>query len=121
MRKDSAFEAVKENSMAKEAKTEILKIRIESQIISANTVKEFYRRIFAYLNENIDLSKNIPYATGKKRYLVNWTRHHINGDLFISPIKVENFYIETHKSRGGALRDIYNFMKNIGIDVGYVD
>ncbi len=121
MRKDSAFAAVQENSMAKEAKTEILKIRIESQIISANTVKEFYRRIFAYLNENIDLSKNIPYATGKKRYLVNWTRHHINGDLFISPIKVENFYIETHKSRGGALRDIYNFMKNIGIDVGYVD
>ncbi|MDE6608390.1 MAG: hypothetical protein K2K54_11655, partial [Lachnospiraceae bacterium] len=109
-----------DNTMA-DNKAEILKIRIEDKIIRANTVKEFYKKIFVLLNERIDLRNYIPYATGRKRYLVNWTRHHINGDLFVSPIKVEDFYIETHKSRSGALRDIYNYMKNIGIDVGYVD
>jgi len=100
---------------------EMLNIRIEDRIISANTVKEFYKKIFALLGEITDLRNHIPYATGKKRYLVNWTKHHINGDLFVSPIKVEDFYIETHKSKSGALRDIYNYMKNIGIDVGYVE
>lgn len=99
----------------------ILKIRIEDKIVRAGTVKEFYKKIFLMLGEKIDLRNHIPYATGKKRYLVNWTRHHINGDLFVSPIKVGDFYIETHKSKSGALRDIYNYMKNIGIDVGYVD
>ncbi len=99
----------------------ILKIRIEDKIISANTVKEFYTKIFLYLSDNFELSGCIPYATGRKRYLVNWKNHHIYGDRFVSPIKVGDFFVETHKSRSGALRDVYNYMKSIGIDVGYVE
>lgn len=90
-------------------------------MISANTVKAFYRKIFVYLNDHFDLSETIPYATGRKRYLINWTNHHINGDLFVSPIQVENYYIETHKSRSGAVRDIYKYLKHIGIDVSYIE
>lgn len=98
-----------------------LKIRIEDTFIIANTVKEFYRKIFLYLEEQFDMDAHVPYATGKKRYLVNRTKNHINGDLFVAPIKVGDYYIETHKSKSGALRDVYNYLKKIGIDAGYVE
>ncbi|MEZ3477788.1 MAG: DUF262 domain-containing protein [Lachnospiraceae bacterium] len=98
-----------------------LKIKIEDQIITANTVKEFYGKIFRYLEEQFDLKEYVPYATGKKRYLINHTKHHINGDMFLAPIKVGDYFIETHKSRSGALRDVYNYMKHIGVDAEYIE
>ena len=98
-----------------------LEIKIEDNIISAHTVKEFYQKIFEHLDDKFDLHGNIPYATGRKRYLINWTKYHINGDRFISPVKVRDYYIVTHKSRSGALRDIYNYIKSIGVDVSYTD
>lgn len=98
-----------------------LRIKIENQIIAANTVKGFYTKIFQYLDDQFDLKDYVPYATGKKRYLVNHTMHHINGDMFLAPIRVGDYYIETHKSRSGALRDVYNYMKHIGVDVEYIE
>lgn len=59
---------------------------------------------------------SIPYAAGKKRYLVNWSNHHIDGDLFVAPLKVGDYYIETHKSKKNALNDVYNYMKSIDAD-----
>lgn len=112
MRKDEASESNPEGS---------LKIRIQNHIISANTVKEFYHKIFEYINEQFDIRDSIPYATGRKRYLINWTNQHINGDPFFKPIQVGNYYVETHKSRSGAVRDVYNYLKGMGIDVGYVE
>lgn len=97
-----------------------LTIRINEKIISAFTVKDFYREIFEYLLENQMIrSWDIPYATGKKRYLINWENYHINGDIFVSPIKVGDYYIETHKSKAGAIRDIHKFLERMGVDVGY--
>ncbi|MDE5824304.1 MAG: hypothetical protein K2H91_06435 [Lachnospiraceae bacterium] len=98
-----------------------LKIKIENEIIGGRTVKEFYEKVFAHLNEQLDLSDNIPFATGSKRYLVNWTDHHINGVPFVSPVKIQNYYVETNKSKKDALSDIYKYIKNIGVDVDYVE
>lgn len=98
----------------------ILQIRVEGKLIKGDTVKEFYRKVFAYLIDQFDLSDSIPYATGKKRYLINWSEHHIDGDLFVSPIKVGEYYIETHKGKMNALNDVYKYMKSIGVDVEYV-
>lgn len=98
-----------------------LKIKIGHEVIGGRTVKEFYEKIFAHLNEQLDLSDNIPFATGNKRYLVNWTDHHINGVPFVSPVKIQNYYVETNKSKKDALSDIYKYIKNIGVDVDYVD
>ena len=121
MKKDSISNINPNESVLPDDKAEILKIRIEDRIIRANTVKEFYRKIFEYLGNRIDIDGKFPYATGRKRYLVNRTKYHINGDMFVSPIKVGDYYIETHKSRSGALRDIYKYMKAIEIDVSYVE
>lgn len=121
MRKDIVSRTGQKNDVQTDCRTETLKIRIEDQVISANTVKEFYRRIFEYLDKHSALYGNIPYATGRKRYLISTSNHHINGDLFVSPIKVGEYYIETHKSKSGALRDVYKYIQKIGVDVSYVD
>ncbi len=121
MKMDSVSNTAQIENASTEGRTGILKIRIEDQIISANTVKEFYRKIFEYLGDRIEISGKFPYATGRKRYLVNRTKYHINGDMFLSPIKVGDYYIETNKSRSGALRDIYKYMKAIEIDVSYIE
>lgn len=121
MKKDDSNDGGGADGAAPGSGADSLKIRIGDTIISANTVKEFYRRIFEYLIDNFGIDGTVPYATGRKRYLVSRTRHHINGDLFVSPIQVGDYYIETHKSRSGALRDIYYYMKNTGIDVSYVE
>ena len=112
---------LKKGSIPADNQSGILKIRIRDSVISANTVKEFYYKIFDYLNKNFDIRSSIPYATGRKRYLINWTNHHINGDFFFTPIQVGDYYVETHKSRSGAMRDVYNYIKSMGIDVGYVE
>lgn len=121
MRTDGIDNSGETDKAASDYMPETLKIRIENVTIRANTVKEFYNKIFSFLNEYHDIRDYVPYATGRKRYLVNWANHHINGDLFVSPIKVGDYYIETHKSKMGALRDIYKFLKSTGIDVGYVE
>ncbi len=99
----------------------ILAIKINGEIIMENTVKAFYRTIFKKLIKmGAPVGDYIPYATGKKRYLINKTGKHINEEPFVSPICVGEYYIETHKSKRGATRDIYNFIKKLGVDVEYV-
>lgn len=99
----------------------ILAIKINGEIIMENTVKAFYRTIFKKLIKmGAPIGDYIPYATGKKRYLINKTGKHINEEPFVSPICVGEYYIETHKSKRGATRDIYNFIKKLGVDVEYV-
>lgn len=106
---------------ASEERKGILRIRIEHTLITAYTVKEFYWKIFEYLiNHGIPFEKYVPYATGKKRYLINETMYHINGSIFVAPIVVGNYYVETHKSKSGATTDIYKFLKTLGLDVEYV-
>lgn len=102
-------------------KNGILELYVNGEKISAYTVKDFYRNIFNYIIEhNISFDEFVPYATGKKRYLINRTNRHINNSIFVSPICIKEYYIETHKSKIGATRDIYNFLKTIGVEVHYV-
>lgn len=100
---------------------DILELMVNGEKISGNTVKEFYGKIFEYLELNhIKYKNKIPYATGKKRYLLNWSNEHINGNVFVSPIKKYDFYIETHKSKSGALHDVFKFLNDINVEVEYV-
>ncbi len=113
---DSSMSVIMQD--AKDVEEGLLKICIDGEIISAYTVKDFYRKIFEDLfMHNIDLEQFVPYATGKKRFLINKTNHHINGDAFTSPIIVHGYYIETHKSKMGAMKDINKFLKELNIDV----
>ncbi len=95
-----------------------LTITIEGQVIQADTVKEFYRNIFSYLSlHKIDFSHLVPYATGQKRYLIHTENRHLSGTPFFNPLRIGDYFIETHKSKSAALRDICSFLKKAGVDV----
>lgn len=49
----------------------------------------------------------------QKRYMVNWSNFHIDWELFVAPINVWDYYIETNKSKVNALNDAYNYIKCI--------
>lgn len=96
----------------------ILSIEIEGAIVEGDTVKKFYRNIFNYLKANkVDFESLVPYSTGRKRYLISEDNTHINGKDFFMPMKFEKYFIETHKSKVGAKRDIVRFLEILGLDV----
>ncbi len=114
--------SVKENLEFIEAKnrTESLAIVINGTEIMGNTVKEFYRNIFEYLDNNhIDYHSQIPFKTGKIRYLIHTKNSNQNGERFLNPLIYKNYYIETNKSLEQAKRDIFKFLKSLDVDVEY--
>ncbi|PNQ84106.1 hypothetical protein C1T20_19255 [Paenibacillus polymyxa] len=91
-----------------------LSISIDGNVIAGSTVREFYKNIFEYLINNVeDMDKYNKYKTGNVRYLINDENKHLNGGKFTLPLKVGKYYIETHKSKSGALKDVIKFLKTI--------
>lgn len=98
----------------------VLRLHIDGQLVQGYTVKEFYGKVFKALDERqVNFDKFVPYATGKKRYLINRENQHITGVPFVSPIMIKGYYVETHKSKMGAINDIYRFLEKIGVKVEY--
>ena len=71
-------------------------------------------------SKQVNFERYVPYATGKKRYLINRENQHITGAPFVSPIKTKGYYVETHKSKMGAVNDMYHFLEKIGVRVEYI-
>ena len=114
--------SVKENLEFIEAKNakESLSIIINGTEIVGTTVKDFYRNIFEYLDDNhIDYQSQVPFKTGKIRYLIHTKNCNQNGAKFLNPLLYKNYYIETNKSLEQAKRDIYNFLKALGLHVEF--
>ncbi|NFI03472.1 hypothetical protein FC959_03480 [Clostridium botulinum] len=102
----------------KSSMNEELEISINGTKIYGKTVPQFYENIMNYLIKNrIDFDKFVPYATGRKRYLISKDKVHISGEKFWSPICIDNYYLETHKSRVGAINDMKKFLKKLKIQV----
>lgn len=105
---------IERSSNANLDKLPYLNISIDDNVLYGNTVREFYSRVFEYLNEKIkDFDKYANFSTGKIRYLINKENKHLNGEKFTSPLKVDKYYIETHKSKAGALKDLNKYLKTI--------
>ena len=90
-----------------------LKIKIEDKTIEGETVREFYEKILEYLIKErlIDRCK-LPYATGTKRYLISKEPKHQAGHSFRVSVKVSDYYMEAHKSRAGAMKDLIRFLQD---------
>lgn len=96
----------------------ILMITISGDKISGGTVKKFYKKVMEYLKRNnIKFDSLVPYPTGPSRYLINFKNAHIKGEEFTAPLEFDNFFIETHKSKIGAKKDMIKFLNNLGLDV----
>ena len=133
----SIVDEINENAMPQDVKTKIQKrvqqveedleeiqsgnsivLTVNGTEICANTVKAFYRKVFDYLDRNnISYDHLIPYATGSKRYLINRENRHISGGEFVSPLLVDGYYVETHKSKIAAKSDITKFLVELKLKV----
>lgn len=113
---DKIIEIEKQHEKISTQQTSIdydLKLIINSHLLGGNTVKEFYRNVIDYLiSEGVNIDSHIPHATGKVRNLINYKNEHVNGSKFTSPIRVQKYYIETHKSKTGAYNDMLKFLNN---------
>lgn len=99
-----------------EETTDDLVLYIKDKKISGNTVKTFYKNIIEFLiAENINIDSQVPFPTGKIRNLINFENKHRNGVKFTAPIKVDKYFIETHKSYAGAINDIERFLDELGV------
>lgn len=97
--------------------TDDLVLYIEGEKISGNTVKTFYKNIIEFLiSKKTDIDSQVPYTTGNVRYLINFENKHQNGVRFTAPIKVDKYFIETHKSYTGAINDIKRFLDKLGVE-----
>ncbi|BCZ46796.1 hypothetical protein psyc5s11_28630 [Clostridium gelidum] len=95
-----------------------LSIILGDSQIEADSVKSFYRKIFEHLIiKQIDFDSIVPFKTGNKRYLINKENKHISGYKFFSPIQIQNYYIETHKSKNSARLDIIKFLNALSLEV----
>lgn len=95
-----------------------ISIKINGVIIHASSVKPFYKKVFSHLmSKNIKFDSIVPFKTGSKRYLINTENKHIDGNEFIGPFKLGNYYLEANKSKRGAKSDIIKFLKALDLDV----
>ncbi|WP_054403287.1 hypothetical protein [Paenibacillus solani] len=100
-----------------------INLDINGVVISGRSVKEFYRNVMDQLDKtNVNINPYIPFETGPKRYLISNSNNHKNGEEFIAPLLVrgkngKEYYLETHKSKVGALNDMVRFLEVVDVDV----
>lgn len=103
-----------------EIKRSVMKLKFNNQLISGTTVKDFYKKVFTYIFENTDPrivndQEYMPFHTGSKRFLISKDKVHPNEKPFFAPIQVEGYWIETHKSKSGAMSDIRKYLDELGV------
>jgi hypothetical protein len=100
--------------------SETLKISINTIDIFGNSVREYYMNILKYLVDNkVPMDKLLPFETGPKRYLISKVAKHQRGNDFTAPIEYKGYFMETHKSIGGAATDILRFLDKLKVKIKY--
>ncbi|WNS42374.1 PD-(D/E)XK nuclease family protein [Paenibacillus sp. MMS20-IR301] len=86
--------------------------------IDGSRVPEFYLKGLQFIiNNSFDLEKITPFETSSKRYLVNTEPKHPNGNPFTVPVSYNGYYIEAHKSREQAIKDLAKLLKALNMRV----
>jgi hypothetical protein len=97
-----------------------IKVNINGQAFEEPSVRKLYRQVLKFLVDNDHLKDlELPVATGSKRYLLATEPQHQRGNEFSEPVDYEGYYMEAHKNRAGALRDLSNLLQlcNLSLEV----
>lgn len=95
-----------------------LKLLVNGETVEGASVPDFYNAILEYLLQgNIPISEFLPFSTGTKRYLIAEKPLHPGGNPFRAPIEQGALFMEAHKSRAQALKDVVRFLRKIGYNV----
>lgn len=119
---ESIFSALKDTGEIEEIKgygnnNTPLNISIRKVPIKGESVRELYENTLKYLTENnIITDKNVPYATGSKRYLISKQPKHQQDNPFRVPVEYKGFFMEANKSRAAGIKDLMRFLKHINCE-----
>lgn len=99
-------------------------VRLGGKRIHGSTVADLYQKCFSEMlsgDKGDALRRLIPYRTSNRRYLIAKEPTHPHGREFFVPIKVEGFYVETHKNYQTAITQLAEIAKKLGITFEYLD
>jgi hypothetical protein len=92
-------------------------VEISSNQFQGVSVGQIYQRILKFLVDNQSIETvPLPFASGSRRYLVANNPLHPRGNGFVHPISYQGYYMETHKSRLTAIKDLEKLMTQVGLD-----
>ena len=99
-----------------------LLILVNGSEISGVTVREFMQNLLEHLLKTgaLDLGEangTLPYQTSTKRYFVNRTGKHPEGNPFHAAVRVGEWFLEAHSSRAQAIRNACKLARRLGCEV----
>ncbi|HEU0143539.1 MAG TPA: PD-(D/E)XK nuclease family protein [Nitrososphaera sp.] len=98
-----------------------IKIKIGNSGFEQPSVSKLYQQVLKFLYDGNYLSNlELPIATGSKRYLLSTEPRHQRGNEFVKPVEYKGYFMEAHKSRDGALRDLAKLLEMSGLSMKIV-
>ena len=92
-----------------------ISIKINGDEIKGKTVSELYREALKFMaSKKIDLNNFVPYSTSSNRYLMSKSPFHPEEQEFRVPVEFSGYYMEAHKSRFQATKNLARFFKKNG-------
>lgn len=125
---DTIFDALQESNVleystsdipAKGRKSGRLAVKINGKIFEAETVRNLFKNVLAYLVDEDILNKiPLPWGPGTSRYIVSNEElpTHPNGKSFFYPEAYKGYTIETHFARDRALAVLDALCNKLEID-----
>jgi len=94
-----------------------VKLQIDDNIFPFDSVSQLYKEILKHLYKQGYLDNlELPFASGTKRYLLSKEPKHQTGRDFVKPIEYSGYFMETHKGRDTALRDLMKLLEVLKIN-----
>ena len=104
------------NLVAAHSQKTVLSVKINSDEIKGNTVTELYQNALKYIKEKgINIESQLPYATSEKRFLIAKSPFHPEDKKFRVPVETDGYFMEAHKNRIQAVKDLARFFKKLGL------
>ncbi|MEP7124229.1 MAG: hypothetical protein ABJE95_25100 [Byssovorax sp.] len=106
-----------------EVATPRLLFAARGQRIAVSTVPELLREIVSRFGTDPALLARVPFASGKRRYVVAREPRHVAGHDFIAPLPfaASGIYFEANQSRFSALKSVSQWFTAAGIPVEHAE
>lgn len=131
---DSIYDALQEEGITDYSSSDIptqnsrasgrFAVRINNKIFEDNTVKKVFRKLLQFIVDD-EFVKEIPlpWGTGTKRYILTNQKKalHPEGNEFFYPVSYKGYTIETHYSRGRAIKVLHDVCRKLKLDFELIE
>jgi ADP-ribosylglycohydrolase/tetratricopeptide (TPR) repeat protein len=101
-------------------RTEI-RLMVDGEEVSAKNLPDLYLETLKMLvDKQILDSLELPIASGRKRNIISREPLHKDSSRFFAPVEYGGFFMEAHNSRENGIRQLQQFLANLGIQSSLV-